>query len=73
MRCKKCCGTEINAHLESLSVHRIVAEDDKKIVIDINPKHIENDEPTFWCAACGDMIEGEDIDEMDIEFEEESL
>ena len=72
MRCKKCCGTEINAHIESLSVHRVVSEEYSKIVLALNPKHIVEDETSFWCAKCSDLIE-EDIDELDIMFEEESL
>jgi hypothetical protein len=39
-------------------------------VLDNNPKHIEDDETTFWCATCGDPVEDADIDEKDIIFEE---
>ena len=71
MKCKQCGGTEINAHIESTHIHRVVAEEYSKIVLATNPKHIEDDETTFWCAACGNLID--DIDEIDIVFEEDEL
>ena len=70
MRCKKCGGTEINAHIESIHIHRVLAEEYSNIVLAVNPKHIIEDEATFWCVKCGDLIEGEDIDKMDIMYEE---
>ena len=71
MKCEKCGGTEINAHIESIHIHRVVSEEYSKIVLAANPKHIEDDETTFWCAACGNLIDDDHIDEMDITFEED--
>jgi hypothetical protein len=70
MKCKRCGGTAINAHIESVHIHRVVAEDGKKIVLAKNPKHIEDDETTLWCATCSELVDDLDVDEKDIIFDE---
>jgi predicted RNA-binding Zn-ribbon protein involved in translation (DUF1610 family) len=57
MKCTSCGGTEINAHNKSLYVYRVVREETDKVVLNRNPKHIYEDNITFFCAACGEIID----------------
>jgi hypothetical protein len=70
MKCKRCGGTAINAHIESVHIHRVVVEDVEKIVLEKNLKHIEADEITLWCATCSELVDDLDVVEKDIIFDE---